>query len=160
MQCNVHWCRGRSNLVTERLAITDWVASRQVELAVDRTTQAPGHHLTADVPILKRDRPEHLPTSSGVQVRTERSVLPEDHPQRVAARLDRAIASVEAGRLEEASVTLAGLMEDEERSLHAVNRLISASASRLCAPQPTRVSKERQLPCQPLKAGGPILLRR
>ncbi len=61
------------------------------------------------------------------QVRTERGVLPEDQPQRDSARLDRAIAAVEAGRLEEASATLAGLMEDEERSLYQVLLILMGS---------------------------------
>ena len=51
------------------------------------------------------------------QVRTERLVLPEDHPLRMSARLDGAIAAVREGRREDAVSMLDSVQEDEERSL-------------------------------------------
>lgn len=49
-------------------------------------------------------------------------MLPRDHPDRIAGRLDAAIASVGAGRLDDAAATLSAVMEDEERWLYQVGR--------------------------------------
>lgn len=47
-------------------------------------------------------------------------MLPADHPKCVATRLERAIASVEAGSIDEAAATLSAVMEDEECWLYEV----------------------------------------
>jgi hypothetical protein len=66
------------------------------------------------------------------QVRTERGVLPREHPDRVAGRLDAAIASVGAGRLDDAAATLSAVMEDEERWLYQVGQGCNTSQELLC----------------------------
>ena len=71
-------------------------------------------------------------------MRTERGVLPPGHPDRVAGRLDAAIASVGAGRLDDAAATLSAVMEDEERWLYQVGRAAvqaSGAAMRLLSVQ-------------------------
>ena len=58
--------------------------------------------------------PDFLPlTFCRLQVRTERGVLPDNHPQRLDLRLDKAVASVEAGDREGALGVLRPIMEEE-----------------------------------------------
>ena len=49
-----------------------------------------------------------------LQVRTERGVLPEDHPERVATRLGQAISAVEREDSSAATSILEAYMDDEE----------------------------------------------
>ena len=49
-----------------------------------------------------------------LQVRTERGVLPEDHPDRVASRLGQAISAVEREDSSAATSILEAYMDDEE----------------------------------------------
>ena len=49
-----------------------------------------------------------------LQVRSERGVLPEDHPERVATRLGLAISAVEREDISAATSILEAYMDDEE----------------------------------------------
>ena len=56
-----------------------------------------------------------------MQIRTERAVLPADHPKRTSVLLDRAIAAVEgAESVEVAQTVLREMMEDEDRAFYEV----------------------------------------
>ena len=64
------------------------------------------------------------------QVRTQHAVLPREHPQSVAALLERATAAVEGSQPAEAAQhALRQMMEDEEHAFYQVKTLMY---SRLC----------------------------
>ena len=56
----------------------------------------------------------------GGQVRTERGVLPEEHPQRVDARLATAIAALQREDEATATAVLTAYMADEEELIRKV----------------------------------------
>lgn len=51
---------------------------------------------------------QHLPFECNIQTRTEYGVLPEDHPKKLSAQLDRAISLIETGRSVDAQDLLMG----------------------------------------------------
>ena len=68
-----------------------------------------------------------------MQVKTERGVLPEDHPERVAVRLGLAISALEREDSGAAAAILEAYMDDEE------DRISKVSMSHHCqCPSPTR----------------------
>jgi hypothetical protein len=69
---------------------------------------------------LKHAFPRNRNTMHWGQLRTERGVLPPNHPDRISSRMERAMESVEAGRLDDAAAMLSAVMEDEERWLYEV----------------------------------------
>ncbi len=60
------------------------------------------------------------------QVRSERGVLPEDHPERVATRLGLAISAVEREDTSAATSILEAYMDDEE---DRITKVCSSSPS-------------------------------
>ena len=64
--------------------------------------------------------------SNLLQVRTERGVLPEDHPERVATRLGLAISAVEREDISAATSILEAYMDDEEDRITKVCRILPA----------------------------------
>ena len=58
--------------------------------------------------------------SNSVQVRSERGVLPEDHPERVAVRLGLAISALEREDSGAATAILEAYMDNEEERISMV----------------------------------------
>lgn len=56
-----------------------------------------------------------------MQVKTERGVLPEDHPERVAVRLGLAISALEREDSRAATAILESYMDDEEERISKVS---------------------------------------
>ena len=50
---------------------------------------------------------------AALQVRTQRGVLPDDHPQRASALLDRAVACVEGGNRQGALEVLRPMVDED-----------------------------------------------
>ena len=69
-----------------------------------------------------------------MQVKTERGVLPEDHPERVASRLGLAISALEREDSGAAAAILEAYMDDEEDRTSKV----SVSHNSCQSPTPTR----------------------
>ena len=55
----------------------------------------------------------HILFLAALQVRTQRGVLPDDHPQRASALLERAVACVEGGNRQGALDVLRPMMDED-----------------------------------------------
>ena len=67
-----------------------------------------------------------------MQVKTERGVLPEDHPERVAVRLGLAISALEREDSGSATSILEAYMDDEEERIFKVYRSHNCHSHRNC----------------------------